>query len=117
MISDLLVGSGKGELQNLEKLTAFADYKIPQILRRLGILEYSQELSAKIDNFELIEPGSKEEIEIRANTIWAIELLKQELKKKYEFVTSSHVDSMLWLMSQTKTSDENPYHRTLTTAY
>ncbi len=117
MISDLLVGSGKEELGNLDKLTAFADYKIPQILRRFGVLEYTQELANKVDNFELVEPNSKEEVEIRANVIWAVELLKQELKKKYDFVTSSHVDSMLWLMSQTKTSDEKPYHRTLTTAY
>jgi len=117
MISDLLVGSGKEELHNLDKLTAFADYKIPQILRRFGVLEYTLKLANKVDNFELVEPNSKEEVEIRANVIWAVELLKQELKKKYDFVTSSHVDSMLWLMSQTKTSDEKPYHRTLTTAY
>lgn len=117
MVSDLLVGSGKGELSKLDKLTAFADYKIPQILRRFGVLEYALELANKVDSFELIEQNSKEEVEIRANVIWAVELLKQDLKKKYDFVTSSHVDSMLWLMSQTKTSDEKPYHRTLTTAY
>lgn len=117
MISDLLFGSGKEGLNNLDKLTAFADYKIPQILRRFGILEYTLDLASKVDNFELIESNSREEAEIRANTIWAIESIKQELKKKFDFVTSSHIDSMLWSMSQIKSSDEKPYHRTLTIAY
>ena len=117
MISDLLAANGKGTLSNLEKLTAFADYKIPQILRRFGVLEYVLDLGNKVDNFELIEPNSGEEVEIRSNTIWAVELIKQELKKKYDFVTSSHVDSMLWSLSQTKSSNEKPYHRTLTIAY
>lgn len=117
MISDLLVAHGKNKLKNLDKLTAFADYKIPQILRRFGVLEYALDLANKVDSFELIEPSSQEEVEIRANMIWAVELIKQELKKKYDFVTSSHIDSMLWSMSQTKSSNEKPYHRTLTTAY
>jgi hypothetical protein len=117
MVNDLLVANGKEELKNLDKLTAFADYKIPQILRRFGVLEYVPELANKVDNMELIQVNSREEIEIRANMIWAVEFIKQELKKKFDFVTSSHVDSMLWSMSQTKTPDEKPYHRTLTTAY
>lgn len=117
MVSDLLVANGKSALTNLDKLTAFADYKIPQILRRFGVLEYTSDLANKIDNFELIEPNSQEEVEIRANMIWAVELIKQGLKKTYDYVTSSHVDSMLWSMAQTKTGDEKPYHRTLTIAY
>jgi len=112
-----LSGNGRPELKNLDKLTAFADYKIPQILRNMGIIEYTKELAERIDNYELIEKGSEEEIEIRAATIWATELIKQELQKKDRFITASHVDSMLWNRSQTKTKGEKPYHRTLTIAY
>lgn len=117
MISDVLLASGKGELASLDKLTAFADYKIPQILRNFGILIYSQTLANKIDFFELIEAGSQEEVEIRVATIWAVEIIKKELQKKFASVTSSHVDNILWNRSQTKTKGEKPYHRTLTTAY
>jgi len=117
MVSDALVSCGREPLVNMDKLTTFADYKIPQILRRLGIIEYSSKLADKIDSYELIAPHSKEEIEIRANDIWAIEFIKQELKPRFEFVTSSHVDCMLWLMSQKKVKGEKPYHRILTTAY
>lgn len=117
MISDLCVSKGKKPFRNLDKLTAFADYKIPQKLRSLGILDYSKTLAGKVDNYVLIEPNSNEEIEIRAATIWAVELIKQKLAQKYDFVTSSHVDSMLWNLSQTKKDGEKPYHRTLTIAY
>lgn len=117
MISDVLLASGKGELASLDKLTAFADYKIPQILRNFGILVYSQTLANKIDSFELIEAGSQEEVEIRMATIWAVEIIKKELQMKFASVTSSHVDNILWNRSQTKTRGEKPYHRTLTTAY
>lgn len=117
MIHDVLLFFGEEGLTNLDKLTAFADYKIPQILRKLEILKYSERLTNKIDNFELIDVGSKEENEIRVATIWGVEYLKQELKRKFNFVTSSHVDSMLWNKSQTKSSGDKPYHRTLTTAY
>lgn len=117
MISDVLLASGRKGLINLDKLTAFADYKIPQILRNLEIIEYSLPLSSKIDSFELIKSGSREEIEIRAATVWAVEFIKKELQKKFDFVTASHVDNILWNMSQTKTKGEKPYHRTLTIAY
>ncbi len=128
----MLVASGKGELRNLDKLTAFADYKIPQILRSLGVIKYTKQLANKIDSYELIQKGSEDENEIRAATIWAVELIRNEvekksersetliregLQKKYDFITASHIDSMLWKMSQTKAKGEKPYHRTLTTAY
>lgn len=117
MISDALVSFDKKPLDNLDKLTAFADYKVPQILRKLGILEYSQNLSQKIDNYEIIPAHSKDEIEIRVATIWAVEKIKDKLKPKFPFVTSPYVDGMLWNFGQVKTPDDKPYHRTYTIAY
>ncbi|MBI3397101.1 hypothetical protein HY045_01345 [Candidatus Woesebacteria bacterium] len=117
MISDALVASGKSELKNLDKLTAFADYKVPQILRNLEVLKYSDNLANKVDSYNLLEKGSVDEVEIRSSSIWAVEFIRQELKKKYGFVTSAHVDSMLWNLSQGVAKGDKPYHRTLTTAY
>ncbi len=117
MINDALISKGKQGLKNLEKLTAFADYKIPQILRGFGILKYSSGLADKIESYLPIEKDSKEEIEIRAATVWAVELIKQKLQEKYEFVTAPHIDTMLWNKSQIKKKEDKPYHRTLTTAY
>ncbi|MBN2016041.1 hypothetical protein JW766_04380 [Candidatus Dojkabacteria bacterium] len=117
MVNDILEAKREKGLTNLDKITAFADYKLPQILRKLRILNYSDKLAKGIDNFELIEKDSAIEVEIRANTIWAVEKIKNALKKKYNFITSSHIDSMLWKASQTKNKDDKPYHRTLTIAY
>jgi hypothetical protein len=117
MISDALAANGQPELHNLNRLTAFADYKIPQILRNLGIIKYSPELADKIDSYQLILKDSADEVEIRAATVWAVELIKEQLQTKYNFVTAAHVDSMLWNRSQSKIKDQKPYHRTLTTAY
>lgn len=40
----------------------FADYRIPQILRHYGIIEYDSLLAEKIDNKEELEPNSIEEV-------------------------------------------------------
>lgn len=107
----------KFKLKNIEKLTALADYKIPQILRKFKILEYSPKLAEKVDNKIPIPAGSEEEIEIRANTIWAIELMKKELKKKIPDITARDIDSYLWLSAQKKSPTDKPYHLTRTIFY
>jgi len=117
MVNDVLVSRGQERLKNLDKLTAFADYKIPQILRKMEILEYNEKLARQISDFTIIENNSRQEIEIRANTIWGVEFIRQELKKKFSFVTASHIDSMLWNLSQKKSKNDKPYHRTLTINY
>ena len=54
--------SNKVLLKNCEKLTMFADYRIPQILRQYEIIEYSEELCNKIDNKVELLPNSIEEV-------------------------------------------------------
>lgn len=100
-------------LKNIDQLTAFADYKIPQLLRHFGILEYSEELSRRIASFEKIPLGSREEIEIRASTIWAVEFIKQQIPQ----YNSSQIDNALWLLSQEAPKSIAPYHRTETIFY
>ncbi len=102
-----------GTFSNLNKLTAFADYKLPQVLRMFGVLSYSQGLSDKIDNYIEILHDSREEIEIRSATIWAVELLRQKLKK----LTAGDIDNTIWLMSQSIQKGAKPYHRTRTIFY
>ncbi len=42
-------GRDLGEFHDLDQLTAFADYKLPQVLRYYGALVYSPALAARID--------------------------------------------------------------------
>ncbi len=110
-------GKDWGRFTDMDNLTAFADYKLPQVLRHLGILRYEQTLVHKIDQNILVEVGSHEEIEIRANTIWAVEMIKQALNRMGKGLKAFEIDWILWNQSQDETFKVNPYHRTLTIFY
>lgn len=110
-------GKGLGEIGNTDRLTAFADYKIPQSLRKLGIHLYSDDLGSRVDSMSPIPKGSEEEVEIRANTIWAIEFIRRSLQERNIELSSILINDYLWLMGQKKSPDDKPYHRTRTTAY
>ncbi len=99
------------------ELTAFADYKVPQLLRKFKILEYSEDLANRIDKKIEIPAGSDEEIEIRANTIWAVELVARQLKSRFPQANAAKVDGIFWFKGQVKSPDDKPYHRTRTIWY
>lgn len=115
-IYGLFRGKSWGKFRQLEKLTCFADYKIPQILHHFGILEYGKYLLAKIRQKQLLLAGSTEEIEIRANTIWAINFLKKALAKKGLFLRAFELDWWLWEKSQ-RIKMALPHHRIRTIFY
>jgi len=66
---------------------------------------------------EEIPAGSREETEIRASAIWAAEKIKQGLKPKIPWIASAHLDLYFWLISQKKSPEDKPYHRTRTIFY
>lgn len=109
-------GQGWGRLQDLNQLTIFADYKLPQVLRQEGVLVYGADLAARVDSLELLPAGSPEEVEIRAATIWAGELLRRALGARGVRALASEIDYYLWTLSQTA-PDMQPYHRTRTIYY
>ena len=106
-----------GQLIGLDELTAFADYKVPQLLRRLGILTYSAELAARLDRMEEISAGSPDEVAIRAATIWGVELLRRALAEHGLQVAPAAIDYRLWQAGQTVHDLDRPYHRTRTIYY
>jgi hypothetical protein len=109
-------GKQWGTFTDIDELTAFADYKLPQVLRHYGVLEYSPALAERIDNEELIPAGSEEEIEIRAATVWSCELLGRAMARQGHPVTPAAIDQRLWLLGQ-NVPDMRPYHRTRTIYY
>ena len=112
-------GKQWGAFSNIEQLTAFADYKLPQVLRHYGVLEYHPILAERIDSEELLAVGSEEEIEIRAATIWASELLRRIMEREGHPITPAEIDQRLWLLGQNASMAANmhPYHRTRTIYY
>jgi hypothetical protein len=110
-------GQSWGSFRDIGELTAFADYKLPQVLRQLGILRYSPGLAERIDRLEPLPPGSPEEVEIRANTIWAVELLREELARLGRALMAVELDWLLWEMGQRPEFKQRPHHRTVTIFY
>lgn len=84
-------------------------------MRDLGILEYSHELAYRVDNRILIPEGSDEEIEIRAHTIYASDILCKEVNTYREHkVTPNVIDRYLWLEGH---KSKRPRHFTMTISY
>jgi len=77
--------------ETISQLTMFADYRVPQILKAKGILVYDKHLTDLINNKLEIPHGSKEEVEIRAATIQAVEQIKNRLKIKGKNVMSIQI--------------------------
>lgn len=83
---------GPAGLEAMEALTAFADYRLPQYLRHVGILELDAAFEARIERKEEIPAGSIEEVELRAAAIVAVELIRRE----YDDVPAWKIDFHLW---------------------
>jgi hypothetical protein len=115
-LNNAFEGQKWGAFHDLKQLTIFADYKLPQVLRHYHVLEYEPGLAERIDNQVLLAADSEEEVEIRANTIWAGEFLRQAMARHGQEITAAEIDQRLWLAGQ-KTTEMRPYHRTRTVYY
>lgn len=72
-------GEGYGRFDDIDKITMFADYRIPQMLHSLGCIQYSPSLDYHIKQLKLIDPGHPWEVQLRGCSIWCIELIRREI--------------------------------------
>lgn len=105
------------DIVNIEDLPGTADYKIPAVLRKFGILVYNPELALRVDKREEIEEGSEMEIEIRANQLQAVQEIWKEIRLKYPEISPIILHEILWIQSQEKGFLDKPYHLTRTIYY
>lgn len=61
-------GEGYGDFPDIDKITMFADYRVPQILNSMGCLYYSPKLVSSITRHQLLEPGCALEIQLRGKS-------------------------------------------------
>jgi Queuosine salvage protein len=83
--------AGVADLPGLDRLTAFADNLVPHVLRVDGILQLDPDLTARIEAGDLLQHDSPEEVELRACTVHAIELLAAAGP-----LSAAEIDSALW---------------------
>ena len=127
-------GEGYGQFGDIDKITMFAgtsrshqgcwctgfifpDYRIPQMLHSLGIMWYCPPLENKIRRLEMIDSGDTWEMQIRGCSIWAVELLRREIKrlKPDTEVNAILIDFFLYDLAKEKEKegvDVIPHHRT-----
>jgi hypothetical protein len=111
-----LHGAGVAAFGDLGDLTCFPDYKLPQVLRHLGALRYSEALARRVDGLRELAPGEPAEVEIRAATVVCVERLRDGLASRGRPLHAIEVDWLLWGLSQ-ELPGMRPYHRVRTTAY
>ncbi|CAD6223287.1 unnamed protein product [Miscanthus lutarioriparius] len=109
-------GQNYGKFHDINSITIFADYIVPAVLRELGILKYGSNLSCSIDSNSEIVPGSEEEVEIRACSIYAVEKMRDLIGKKFGKQLLS-IDIDLWLWSCGVQNMALSHHRTLSIYY
>lgn len=116
----------------IQQLTMFADYRVPQILHHLRILAYPPSLVNLLQTGTPLESGSKEEMSLRSASILAVERVREEILRLFaedtdgsgkESVSSVLIDFYLWDLAKKiesgeekiegiETADMVPIHRT-----
>eukprot|EP01116_Phalansterium_solitarium_P024396 TRINITY_DN8937_c0_g1_i1.p1 TRINITY_DN8937_c0_g1~~TRINITY_DN8937_c0_g1_i1.p1 ORF type:complete len:336 (+),score=93.01 TRINITY_DN8937_c0_g1_i1:95-1102(+) len=128
LIADLWAcfeNTGLGRFDDIDVVTMFADYRVPQTLVYMGVLQYSDELMRALQSKENIEHGDRREIEIRGASIWAVELIRRKMKETYVLsgieapLNAIVIDFYLWGYAKDHAQKlaHIPIHRTRTTFY
>ena len=105
--------AGLAPAVDIHRLTLFADNLVPHVLRLDGVLAFDEDLTRRIEAEELIEHDSREEVEIRACAVHAVELLVEA----HGATTATAVDNVLWHRGGEPRYKARPRHRARTIAY
>ena len=106
-------------LKDMDQLTTFADYRVPQLFRHFGVLQYSNELAALVDAKQELAVNSAEERAIRSSTVAAVEYLVEELKQQGASYNAVTTDWYLWQVGERMelAGQLKPHHRVRTIFY
>lgn len=103
-------GEGYGKFRDIDKVTMFADYRVPQILNTMGCISYGPTLEAAVRDKKDILSGSSWEMQLRgknscvsvcditpltflpACSIWCVELIRREILKEHP---GTHINAIL----------------------
>ncbi|XP_012535695.1 queuosine salvage protein [Monomorium pharaonis] len=123
-------GRGLGEFHDIDSIAMFADYRIPQVLVHYGTMRYSDSLMSKLKSDEPLKQGSREEVEIRACSIEAVERVCDVVRSLIEAdpklglnpstdVNAIVIDHYLWdyRREYAQELEHIPFHKTRTIYY
>eukprot|EP00127_Corallochytrium_limacisporum_P007377 Clim_evm14s249 gene=Clim_evmTU14s249 len=119
-------GEGLGSFIDMDTLTMFADYRVPQCLAALGVIEYGEELLDRLKRRSPLPSGSELEMEIRCASIFAVECVRRRclemVREKGQgpaHVNAITIDFHLWdyAKSHQQAISSVPIHRTRSIYY
>jgi len=105
-------GKGYGSFDDIAELTIFADNLVPHVLLTDGLIKYRADLHEAISAGQTLVSGSRAEVEIRACTVHAVELLRQVYADAGVRVNSQGLDYLLWNRGQERKYRQSPTHIT-----
>lgn len=121
-------GEGLGKFEDIQQITMFADYRVPQVLVHFGCIEYSEELLKRLKTEEIMQNGDAMEVEIRGASIYVVEQVKdmviKELVSKYPHISTDNVNSILidhflwdYRRAHAKELEYIPFHKVFSVYY
>jgi hypothetical protein len=130
-------GTGYGAFNDINTITMFADYRVPQALVYFGVIDYSEELydtlrkheahhlsltsDFTLNSMNTLKRGDDYEVEIRGVSIHAVEVILTEIRllKPDMMVNAILIDFYLWDLAKEKKELMNhiPIHRTRSIYY
>lgn len=116
----LFKGKGLGEFEDIESLTMFADYRVPQSLQYFGAMVYSEDLLKVLEGGDLLPNGDPLEVEIRGCSIEAVQRVVQAVRKLTDGpVNAVMADYFLWGFRRERAEEMTkfPYHKTRSIFY
>ncbi|KAK0634562.1 hypothetical protein B0T17DRAFT_611549 [Bombardia bombarda] len=76
-------GESHGEFRDIDKITMFADYRVPQMLNGMGCLAFSPPLDVAIRAKKDLPCGGSWEMQLRGCSIWCVELIRREIVRNH----------------------------------
>jgi len=105
------------DIEDIDRMSAFADYIVPVALRLFGVINYTDELESDINNGKEILAFSQKEVEIRAHSLYATALLTGEINKLRPLEKSIIIPQLDWRLWKTYHATHWPHHLTKTIMY
>lgn len=121
-------GESSGFFVDINEITMFADYRVPQVLVHFGALSYNDDLMADLKSDKVLLNGEPKEVEIRGASIHIIELVKKrvvdELIRNHPEVSTKYINSILldhwawdYRRAHAKELEYIPFHKTFSIYY
>ncbi|KAI6216094.1 Queuosine salvage protein [Aphelenchoides besseyi] len=115
------------KFKDIDTLTMFADYRVPQVLYHMGVLEYDEKLKKRLFEFKTLPHGHKYETAIRGLSIYAVQKITSEVRRLCDergelkrSINNADIDVFLWLHRREHAAEVEksiPHHAVVTWFY